>query len=53
MIDFLIGLFIGGVIFVFLSPYFFLWYLKDIAENIESLKNAIEKAFKGRSEDDN
>lgn len=51
MRDFLAGLLIGGVIAVFLSPYFSLWYLKDIAENIESLKNAIEEAFKERSEE--
>lgn len=51
MRDFLAGLLIGGVIAVFLSPYFFLWYLKDIAENIKSLKEAIEEAFKERSEE--
>ena len=49
MKDFLIGFFIGCVIALFLYPYFCLMWVKNIPEEIERLRETIEKVCSERS----
>ncbi len=46
MIEVLIGLVIGGVAILFLSPWFDLWYLKDIASELAKIREIMEKEKK-------
>ena len=50
--DFIIGFFIGCIIVLFLYPYFCLMWVKNIPEEIEKLRETIEKVWTKRSEDD-
>ena len=37
------GLIIGGIALLFLSPWFSLWALKDIANELEKIRRLMEK----------
>ena len=43
IIAILLGLIIGSIIFIFISPWFSLWRLKDIADELTNIREELEK----------
>ena len=43
MTDFIVGVAIGVVVVILLSPYFCLWNLKDIASELKNIREILEK----------
>lgn len=47
MKEILAGIVVGGIFVLFLSPYFSLWNLKDIANELKRIREELEKINEG------
>ena len=41
------GIIVGGILVLFLSPYFSLWNLKDIVNELQRIREEMEKLNEG------